>query len=105
MEKLTGKQRREHWQRIWQAAYEAIRQKGVVIEIQRGSGVVPRENPALKILEKAEREIVRLEKEYGAEDEEIPQAIDPEVVLGTRKVGRSSSERRARGQSASRKRG
>ena len=105
MEKLTGKQRREHWQKIWQAALHTIQEKGVLIEVQRGNATVWRANPALKELERADKILILLDKEYGADDEEIPQAIDPEVVLGARKVGRTSSERRARGQSASRKRG
>lgn len=104
MESCTGKDRREQWREIWLKSLAEIQQKGVLIEVQRNGAIIYRANPAMKELERAEKMLIILDKEYGTEVDEIPSAIDPEVVLGARQVGRSSSERRARGQSASRKR-
>jgi len=97
-------QRREYWQELWQRAKKELDEKGIVVEIQRAGGTVLRPNPALRALQDAERMLQIFEDRYGAEEDEIPEAIDPEVAIGARKVGRSSSERRARGQSSSRRR-
>jgi len=101
---LEHTERREYWQDLWRRAKQLLDEKGVVVEVQRAGATVLRPNPALKALQDAERMLREFEERYGADTEDIPEAIDPEVAIGARKVGRSSSERRSRGQSSSRRR-